>query len=83
MILHRLIYAPAHQRAWEDAKILHRDVSGGNILIDADSDQDYPRGYLSDWDLSKHKDDLQRATQHGQLVSSHLNVVLWTSRSEA
>ncbi|KAG7085459.1 hypothetical protein E1B28_003020 [Marasmius oreades] len=38
----------AHQGAYQDAKIIHRDVSVGNILILADG-----KGVLIDWDLSK------------------------------
>ncbi|KIM39244.1 hypothetical protein M413DRAFT_48285, partial [Hebeloma cylindrosporum] len=35
-----------HDAAYFDAKILHRDISVGNILIDKDGD-----GFLIDWDL--------------------------------
>ncbi|KAI0046339.1 hypothetical protein FA95DRAFT_1560215, partial [Auriscalpium vulgare] len=38
----------AHAEAYTKAKILHRDVSAGNILIDEDG-----RGVLIDWDLSR------------------------------
>lgn len=47
-----------HQRAWELAKVLHRDVSIGNIMIDAESPEDNPQGFLNDWDLCKYKEDL-------------------------
>ncbi|KZV60671.1 hypothetical protein PENSPDRAFT_759893 [Peniophora sp. CONT] len=36
----------AHGMAYEDAKILHRDISNGNILIDKDG-----HGILIDWDV--------------------------------
>ena len=41
----------AHSAAYEVAKILHRDVSGGNILIDKDGN-----GMLIDWDMCKRTD---------------------------
>ncbi|TFY50174.1 hypothetical protein EVG20_g11677 [Dentipellis fragilis] len=41
----------AHWEAYSLANILHRDISGGNILIVEDGDT--TRGILIDWDLSK------------------------------
>ncbi|KAF8514450.1 hypothetical protein BU17DRAFT_94560 [Hysterangium stoloniferum] len=41
----------AHRHAFYDAKILHRDISAGNILITSSG-----RGLLIDWDLSKSTD---------------------------
>ncbi len=41
--------------AWEQAGILHRDVSVGNILIDPVTRQ----GYLIDWDLSRLRSTLE------------------------
>ncbi|KAG7097890.1 hypothetical protein E1B28_005203 [Marasmius oreades] len=41
----------AHKGAYEDARIMHRDVSVGNILI-----LDNGKGVLIDWDLSKSLD---------------------------
>ncbi|KAI0263436.1 hypothetical protein BC834DRAFT_938764 [Gloeopeniophorella convolvens] len=38
----------AHSDAYSKARVLHRDVSAGNILIDGDG-----HGILIDWDLSK------------------------------
>jgi RIO-like serine/threonine protein kinase len=38
----------AHKEAFEKARILHRDISVGNILITEDG-----RGILIDWDLCK------------------------------
>ena len=38
----------AHRRAHSDAKILHRDISPGNIMITNEGN-----GLLVDWDLSK------------------------------
>uniref|UniRef100_A0A0W0FNH0 Fungal-type protein kinase domain-containing protein n=1 Tax=Moniliophthora roreri TaxID=221103 RepID=A0A0W0FNH0_MONRR len=40
----------AHKDALEKAKILHRDISAGNILITDEG------GMLIDWDFSKHED---------------------------
>ncbi|KAK7030407.1 hypothetical protein VNI00_014151 [Paramarasmius palmivorus] len=39
----------AHEVAYEKAKILHRDVSTGNIMISPDG----KRGFLIDWEFSK------------------------------
>ena len=44
----------AHKDAWTRAKILHRDISAENILIDVLDG----RGFLNDWDLAKLRDDL-------------------------
>ncbi|KAH7887107.1 hypothetical protein F5I97DRAFT_1106621 [Phlebopus sp. FC_14] len=45
----------AHWAAYEVAKILHRDISSGNIIITEDG-----RGLLIDWDLSKSLEELKR-----------------------
>ncbi|TBU58931.1 hypothetical protein BD310DRAFT_926116 [Dichomitus squalens] len=52
VIMHCII---AHQEAVEDCRILHRDVSAGNILIlpTIKSGWIYWTGILSDWELSK------------------------------
>ena len=42
------MFLTAHTLAYEKARILHRDVSAGNILI-----TDNGSGILIDWDLSK------------------------------
>ncbi|KAL6300803.1 hypothetical protein BKA93DRAFT_902792 [Sparassis latifolia] len=63
----RVIYCALDARcqAWEKARVLHRDVSIGNIL--ADEDPDDPgygvspgsiKGFLNDLDLSKCEDEL-------------------------
>ncbi|KAJ3477495.1 hypothetical protein NLI96_g10426 [Meripilus lineatus] len=44
----------AHQQAWENAGVLHRDISGANILITGSGAQ--CRGILIDWDMCKYKD---------------------------
>jgi hypothetical protein len=41
----------AHKEAYEKARILHRDISSSNIMIDKDG-----RGLLINWDMSKHVD---------------------------
>ncbi len=53
-----------HQQAWEKARILPRDVSVNNILIDSDGN-----GFLNDWDLCKLESVGQPATQYGRSVS--------------
>ncbi|KAH7886496.1 hypothetical protein F5I97DRAFT_1926749 [Phlebopus sp. FC_14] len=45
----------AHSVAHDVAKILHRDISSGNIILTGDG-----RGLLIDWDLSKSLEDLKR-----------------------
>ncbi|TFY58750.1 hypothetical protein EVG20_g8035 [Dentipellis fragilis] len=50
-----------HQEAWEDAEILHRDVSAGNIMIDVQTG----RGFLTDWDLCKFKDEFGQPDRAG------------------
>ncbi|TFY69116.1 hypothetical protein EVG20_g3296 [Dentipellis fragilis] len=49
----------AHWDAFSLAGILHRDISGGNILIVKDGGA--TRGILIDWDLSKETDALEKA----------------------
>ncbi|KAG6812335.1 hypothetical protein H0H87_009870, partial [Tephrocybe sp. NHM501043] len=61
----------AHRQACEEAQILHRDISAGNILID-----EHGRGILIDWDLAKHFKDLQSARNHEITVRRPLPDVL-------
>ena len=48
-----------HEAAWKKAKVLHRDISPGNILID-DRDPKILSAFLNDWDLCKYKEDLKK-----------------------
>lgn len=41
----------AHEEAYKKARIVHRDISAGNIMIDKNGD-----GLLIDWDLSRSLD---------------------------
>ena len=62
-----------HREAWTKAKILHQDLSDGNvlILINQESADDDNRGMLIDWDLCKYKEDMREgATQGGRTVSA-------------
>ena len=47
----------AHTEAIENAKILHRDISVGNVII---SDRG---GLLIDWDLAKDMEDLEKISR--------------------
>ncbi|GLB42316.1 hypothetical protein LshimejAT787_1103310 [Lyophyllum shimeji] len=49
----------AHRQAYERCKIIHRDISSGNILIAPDG-----RGILNDWDLAKRESELKRRRRH-------------------
>lgn len=49
----------AHQVAWEVAKILHRDISDGNIIITVTHDGKY-EGKLIDWENAKRKAELNK-----------------------
>ncbi|KAI9508735.1 hypothetical protein F5148DRAFT_979428, partial [Russula earlei] len=52
----------AHTEAYDKAKILHQDVSAGNILIALNGS-----GMLIDWDLSK-KVDVNLPRQQSRMV---------------
>ncbi|KAI0785649.1 hypothetical protein C8Q75DRAFT_735507 [Abortiporus biennis] len=50
-----------HGLAWDEAGVLHRDVSPENILIDEDPEggsRRKPQGFLHDWDLCKYKEEI-------------------------
>ncbi|KAJ3543935.1 hypothetical protein NM688_g5800 [Phlebia brevispora] len=55
-----------HFQAWNQADILHRDISVNNILINIDSPDGRRAGLLIDWDLCKGKKDLEKATLNGR-----------------
>ncbi|KAJ3711389.1 hypothetical protein C8R42DRAFT_728726 [Lentinula raphanica] len=46
-----------HHWVWEYPKILHRDISQGNIMVRVKNGRKY--GVLNDWDLASLADDLQ------------------------
>ncbi|EEB93890.1 hypothetical protein MPER_07396, partial [Moniliophthora perniciosa FA553] len=50
----------AHQVAYDEARILHRDISPGNVLISEDGKS----GFLIDWDFSKPVVDPETPRQH-------------------
>ena len=45
----------AHSHAFEVAKLLHRDISMGNIIL-----TDEGRGLLIDWEMAKKVDEIGR-----------------------
>ena len=55
---------PAHRAAYDRLKILHRDVSAGNILIRHDGKE----GFLIDWDFSKEVTDDESPRQRERTV---------------
>jgi RIO-like serine/threonine protein kinase len=61
--------AIAHTTAYNKARILHQDISSGNILITEEG-----TGILIDWDLSmkvkEHVDADVKPKQHSWMVSS-------------
>ena len=68
----------AHHDAYEKAKILHRDVSFGNIMI-VDSKEGKAEGRLIDWDLCKDTSKLDETTslertvcRNGRICVVHL-----------
>ncbi len=44
----------AHKVAYTKCQLLHRDISGGNILIQSNG-----KGLLNDWDMAVKEEDLQ------------------------
>ena len=52
--------------AYEKAKILHRDVSSGNILISENGEE----GFLIDWDFSKEIDQTSEAPRQPERTVS-------------
>ncbi|KZV75755.1 hypothetical protein PENSPDRAFT_570787, partial [Peniophora sp. CONT] len=55
----------AHGAAYKDAKVLHRDISGGNILIDKDG-----QGMLIDWDMCVWLGNKEEVERIGQKVGT-------------
>ena len=53
----------AHGAAYEKAQVLHRDVSGGNVLIDQNG-----QGILIDWDMCVWLENKDEAERIGQKV---------------
>lgn len=62
---------PAHGAAYEQAKVLHRDISAGNILIDKDG-----KGVLIDWDLCVWLENKEEVERVGQKIVRALLVSL-------
>ncbi|KZV63029.1 hypothetical protein PENSPDRAFT_641476 [Peniophora sp. CONT] len=55
----------AHGAAYEDAMILHRDISGGNVLIDK-----HGQGMLIDWDMCLWRENKEEAERTGQKIGT-------------
>ncbi|OSD00222.1 hypothetical protein PYCCODRAFT_1393825 [Trametes coccinea BRFM310] len=57
----------AHEDAYKKAKIIHRDISVGNILMippNGKNGKTTYQGLLADWELSKRLDDYQAEARH-------------------
>ena len=58
----------AHMMAYTKAGILHRDVSIGNMIIveseSRNTNNGLPRGFLTDWELSKPLKEKKIRQQH-------------------
>ena len=63
----------AHKDAYEKAKLLHRDVSPGNILIVHGKDGT-ARGLLIDWQFAKKVDADHKPRLHWRVVSVFYSV---------
>lgn len=62
----------AHADAYKKAKILHRDISDGNIVIHENSSTKKIEGLLIDWDLCKYLHELKKEpTQKCRSVRSY------------
>lgn len=49
-------------------KIIHRDISGGNILLYKKKGDTEWHGLLTDWELSKDSEYFPKPRQHGRTV---------------
>lgn len=59
-----LTFVSAHKHAWEDARVLHRDISARNIMFAETYGPDgnmVTEGILNDWDLCKYEDEIKSA----------------------
>lgn len=73
--------------AWEEAGVLHGDVSCANILIDVDSpdpkmgknEQPQATGFLNDWDMCLYKEEVEKAIPANRSVCL---LVLWPSHDQ-
>jgi serine/threonine protein kinase len=66
-----LLPRTAHQHAYFDARILHRDISVGNILI-----TDEGKGLLIDWDLCLNlNNDRASARRPDRTVSTYISAI--------
>jgi len=73
LLILTIIFYPAHKDAFERCRILHRDISVANILINRDKDG----GFLNDWDLASNVDDMQKDArqQHRTVCINVLSAV--------
>ena len=65
---------PGFPDRFRPVKVLHRDISIGNIIIDVESSEDSPRGILIDWDVCRYEDGpTEPNSLGGQTVSCSSN----------
>ena len=52
----------AHERAWKQCNLLHRDISASNILLYENPETGMVEGLLADWDLAKTREQLVKGS---------------------
>ncbi|KAM5379493.1 hypothetical protein ACJZ2D_004001 [Fusarium nematophilum] len=65
----------AHRSLLFDGKILHRDISPGNIIISKSNNEGEPRGRLIDLDIAMVLTDLQRRSSNGTMSFMAIGVL--------
>jgi RIO-like serine/threonine protein kinase len=63
-----MVISPAHKQAYEEAGILHRDISAGNIILTDDG-----KGLLIDWDLCNRVENLAKGERTVSLSAPSQN----------
>ncbi|KAF9551898.1 hypothetical protein CPC08DRAFT_647446, partial [Agrocybe pediades] len=73
LFLHLFFHILAHKAVYEKCKILHGDISLGNILVATNG-----KGFLNDWDLARTVEDIESGAERTfrtgtwRFMSAHL-----------